>query len=255
VDIVSGTGDVLLGTGWPGPQTECKMVFRRLTGDAFAYVPAVDPVAHRVMVMAGAEPGLEGQVVLTVFDAADRPLGEALLRGPETMILKLPAGPPALHALRCNARAAPDFDGLGRPVPWVRVFGIRAEPLRPDVVPQDAGFTVGGGGWYTLEERGDEAFRWVNNDAEIVVADPHAPRLELDLAPGPARGGRPLELTVLERGEPLARFVAGRRRKITLELPPREAPFTVTLHVDGPGETLPGSERVLNFRLFHIPPA
>jgi hypothetical protein len=255
VDIVSRTGDVLLGPEWPRPQAEGDCLFRRLTGDAFVYAPAIEPIEHRVIVEAAAEPGLEQQIVLSVFGQAGRLLGEAVLGARESLVLHLPAGPPVLHAMRFNVRAVSRPNGVARPTPWARIFAIRAQPLRPDVVPQRAGFSVGGGGWYSVEQPGREPFRWVNNDAEIVVTDLAARRLELDVAPGPALGGKPLGLTVLEHGEQRERFVIPERRRITVDLPARETPLTLTLHADHSGEPLAGSERVLNFRLFHIPPA
>ena len=141
-------------------------------------------------------------------------------------------------------------------MPAFRVFSIRAEPLRPEVVPLLAGFRIGRGGWYALEELADDVFRWVNNDAEIVVTDPDVKTLDLEAAPGPALGAKPLTLDVLDGGESFARFVVESRRRLSLELPASgPAPYSITLHTENGGAARPGYQRVLNFRLFHIPPA
>ena len=251
VDIVSGTGDVLLGPDWHPVETVDGADFRRLTNDATAYVPAIERIEHRVSVELEARHGLD-QVQpfgldISIFDDEDRPIAQAVVRGRQTIQFHLPAGRPKLHAVRFRA---------GNPGPsGFRVFSIRAEPLRPEVVPLLAGFRIGRGGWYNLEETFGDVFRWVNNDAEIVVMDAGAKVLELDAAPGPGLGAEPLTLKALDRGEELARFVIASRRRIALDLPnSREVPYPITLHAENGGAPLPGNQRTLNFRVFHIPP-
>jgi hypothetical protein len=244
VDIVSGTGDVLLGPDWHPLQTMGRDDFRWVTDDATAYVPVIERIEHRVSVELEAGHGLDRAqpFALSVFDEEDRPITEAAVSGRQTIQFHLPAGRPKLHLIRFHA-------------PAFRVFSIRAEPLRPEVVPLRAGFRVGRGGWYNLEESAGEVFRWVNNDAEIVVTNAGAKALELDAAPGPGMGSKPLALDVLDRGEELARFVIGSRQRIALDLPDsREVPYSIMLHVENGGAQLPGNQRILNFRVFHIPP-
>lgn len=120
-----------------------------------------------------------------------------------------------------------------------------------------AGFRIGRGGWYVLEEAAGAVFRWVRNDAEIVVTDAGARSLELDLEPGPGMRFRPFVLSVRdERGEQLLRAHVPARRRLEIDLP-REArvPYALTLHAEGGGMAVAGFTRVLNFRVFHIPPA
>ncbi|HEV3089227.1 MAG TPA: hypothetical protein VGX96_18630 [Candidatus Elarobacter sp.] len=188
-----------------------------------------------------------------MFDDAGRPLVEAVTGERRTIQFHLPAGPPRRHAIRFRAfdpRPASDLSPAA-----VRVFGIRAHPLRPEIVPLLAGFRIGRGGWYTLEEAGDEAFRWVNGDAEIVVTEPGARALELDVAPGPALGSRPLTLDVRDGTDRIGRFVLGSRQRIRLELPhARAVPYAIALRAEHRGSARPGHPRVLTFRVFHIPP-
>ncbi len=101
-----------------------------------------------------------------------------------------------------------------------------------------------------LEEGDGDVFRWVNNDAEIVVTNAGARALELDIAPGPDVRATPLTLNVLDRGEELGRFVIGSRRRIEIGLPQRcETPYTVTLHAQHGGSQKPGNHRIMNFRV------
>ncbi|HEY6237357.1 MAG TPA: hypothetical protein VIW69_19815 [Candidatus Elarobacter sp.] len=248
VDIVSGTGDVLLGPDWHPVETVDGADFRWLANDGAAYVPAIERIEHRVSVDIETRHGLDrAQPSLDIVDDEDRPIAHAVVCGRQTIQFHLPAGRPKLHTVRFRA---------GNPgAPAFRVFSIRAEPLRPEVVPLLAGFRIGRGGWYGLEQQAGDVFRWVNNDAEIVVTDAGANVLELDAEPGPALGANALKLDVLARGEELARFVIESRRRITLDVSgSHEVPYPLTLRVENGGAPLPGQPRILNFRVFHIPP-
>jgi hypothetical protein len=128
---------------------------------------------------------------------------------------------------------------------------------RPEVVPLNTGFRIGRGGWYVLEEADGAAFRWVRNDAEIVVTGAGARRLELDVEPGPGMRFAPFVLSVRdERGEQLTSAHVAARRRLEIELPgDARVPYALTLHAEGGGAAVAGYTRILNFRLFHIPPA
>jgi hypothetical protein len=255
-DIVSGTGDVLLGSNWLPAEFVNGDNFRWVTNDAVAYVPAVERIEHRVNVEVEAGYSLPHPVVLDVFDEDDRLIARAAVDGRQIVQLHLSAGRPKLHALRFHVQnenrpaAAHDPRILN-----FRVFSISAEPLRPDVVSFVAGFQIGRGGWYHLEEDGSDTFRWVNNDAEIVVTDAGATALEIEAEPGPGLRSQPLRLAIRgPAGDEMAGHVLEERRRISIELPaPPAVPYVITLHADGGGATMPGQPRVLNFRVFHIP--
>jgi hypothetical protein len=260
VDIVSGTGDVLLGANWYSPECANGEGFRWVTNDAVAYVPAIERIEHRVGLDAEAGFALDPSrpFALAVFDDEDRPIAEVAGTGRQTIAFHLPAGRPKLHVLRFHVRHEANRAMSHDPTtPNFRVFNLWAQPLRPEVVPLAAGFRLGRGGWYGLEDAGDDAFRWVNNDAEIVVTNAAAKLLELDAEPGPGVGSKPFTLTVLDHaGTELARVLVDARRRFSLHLPePHEVPYSITLHAEGGGATRPGHPRVLNFRVFHIPPA
>ena len=259
MDIVSGTGDVLLGPNWHPAQSAGGDEFRWVTNDATAYVPAIERIEYRVTVELEAGHALDPAqpFALHVIDDEDRSIAEAVIIGRQTIQFQFPASRPTLHVMRFHVDHAPNSVAANNPgMPTFRVFSMLAEPLRPEVVPLLAGFRIGRGGWYGLEDLASDVFRWVNNDAEIVVTNPDAKTLELEVAPGPALGMRPLMLDVLERGEPFAHFVIDSRRRLSLELPDSgSVPYPITLHIQNGGAARPGYPRVLNFRLFHIPPA
>jgi hypothetical protein len=131
-----------------------------------------------------------------------------------------------------------------------------AEAL-PEVVPLSAGFRLGRGGWYVLEEAAGAVFRWVRNDAEILVTDADARTLELELEPGPGMRFGPFVLSVRdERGEELLSTQISSRRRLDIALPEgARVPYALTLHAEGGGVTVAGFTRVLNFRVFQIAPA
>ena len=242
---------MLLGTDWHPIETVDGADFRPLANDATAYVPAIERIEHRVSVELEARHALDRVqpfgLDIAIVDDDDRPIAQAVVRGRQTIQFQLAAGRPKLHTVRFRT-------GNSGP-PAFRVFSIRAEPLRPEVVPLLTGFRVGRGGWYILEETAGDVFRWVNNDAEIVVTNAGVKALELDVAPGPSLGAQPLTLKALDRGAELARFVIDSRRRIAVDLPDRrEVPYPITLHAENGGAPLPGNLRTLNFRVFHIPP-
>jgi hypothetical protein len=256
LDIVSGTGDVLLGANWLPAEFVNGDNFRWVTNDAIAYVPAVERIEHRVSLEVEAGYSLPHPVAIDVFDEDDRLIASAAVDGRRTVQLYLSAGRPKLHALRFHVQnenrpaAAHDPRILN-----FRVFSIHAEPLRPDVVSFAAGFQIGRGGWYHLEESGSDTFRWVNNDAEIVVTDAGATVLDIEAEPGPGSRSQPLQLTILgPAGDEIAAHVLDARRRISIELPASAAvPYAITLRARGGGATMPGQPRVLNLRVFHIP--
>ena len=238
---------VVLAPDWHPVDTAGREPFRWLTGDAIVRVQTVERIEHRVSVDVEGDVGTQSPV-LNVLDAENRLVAEAVVETRRIFQFLLPAGPPTLHILRLRPQGGANAR--------LRVFDIRAEPQRPDVVPLHAGIHVGRGGWHMLQERDGEAFRWVDNDAEIVVRNPAATALELDIEPGPDLTVPPLILDVLHRGRSHAQFAIGARRRIQVGLPHRcTTPYTVTLHAHHGGGQKPGNLRILNFRLMHIPPA
>ena len=74
-----------------------------------------------------------------------------------------------------------------------------------------------GANWYGREIYGGEMWRWVNNDAEVVLGMCAAPgkgrSLRLTLEPGPGQGGQPARVaSAVSVAAALASSVPGRKR-------------------------------------------
>jgi len=131
-----------------------------------------------------------------------------------------------------------------------------ARAAATDIVEPGAGIQLGSG-WGVFESYQGETFRWVENDAQILVAVTHTGmrRLDVTLASGPGLEGRDF---VLQVRDPSGRQVAavGVRGRQTVEviLPVDAVQHNdFRLHVDGGGKPTPGKDaRILNFRVFRI---
>jgi FkbM family methyltransferase len=111
-----------------------------------------------------------------------------------------------------------------------------------------------GQGWYPFEHYRGQTFRWVANDAELIIREPTGTRqtLSLEVEPGPGVGSRPFMLQVLdEKGHPAATAEVKGRRVIHMRLPIVKGQSAIfRLHVEGGGIPVPNDPRILNFRVF-----
>lgn len=113
-----------------------------------------------------------------------------------------------------------------------------------------------GQGWYPVEYYRQETFRWVANNAELIIHAPTGTRrtLSLEIEPGPGVGLQPFTLQVLDqKGETAATAeVRGREVvKVTLPISQGEA-AAFRLHIEGGGLPTPNDPRILNFRVFRF---
>lgn len=132
---------------------------------------------------------------------------------------------------RALARARP------RPVDYVTVADV--------VSPADA--LRLGRNWYPLEVADGQAFRWVNNDAEI--ASDTARRVAIDLEPGPGLGTPSFSLEIHDlHGRPVSTIRIDGRQLVDLDL----AAGLNRLHVRGGGKPVGADTRTLSFRVFRI---
>lgn len=113
-----------------------------------------------------------------------------------------------------------------------------------------------GSGWQVLETFQNETFRWVTNDAQVLIAAPRAGtrRLAITLASGPGLEGKSF---ILQARDPSGRRVSAvevrGRQTVELLLPVEAGGNDFRLHVDGGGHATPGKDpRILNFRVFRI---
>ncbi len=189
-------------------------------------------------------------------------LAEAAVLGRRTIEVELPPAPQRRRVLRLHV------EGGGLPIPGdPRILNFRVfRSWRPVDTAAPANIAVPadivtpadrlhlGGNWHQLESQAGQSFRWVTNDAELLVdaAPDTAAAVRLDLEGGPSFGGKPADLRILgEDGSVLAEAKVLGRRTIDVELPPApQRRRVLRLHVEGGGLPIPNDPRILNFRIF-----
>ena len=113
-----------------------------------------------------------------------------------------------------------------------------------------------GSGWFAVERwDSKEPFRWIANEAEVILdkIPPHSGILELDVEAGPGVDANAPALQVLdESGSLVAEWDVQGRSKLELVLPPALGPRKrrFRLFVPSGGLPVPNDPRILNFRIF-----
>jgi SAM-dependent methyltransferase len=128
------------------------------------------------------------------------------------------------------------------------------ETIEVDASQMQTDSITTGEGWYVVETGDGELFRWIYNDAELVI---HAPTgffdtLALDIEPGPGVNMTSFNLYLLdERGRSIGKAVVYQRQKVYFKLPitPHQS-TTFYLHVEEGGLPSENDPRVINFRVF-----
>jgi hypothetical protein len=144
------------------------------------------------------------------------------------------------HLIRLNAREG--------------TFRVGNDGLRlledEDILAQDAAMRLGRG-WFQREMSGEEPFRWVENDAELILnASAERRTLVLDVEPGPGVGMGPFLLELRDGSDNKISEVWVRRRTVvTFALPGFKETACVRLHTRHGGDRIDSDMRVLNFRV------
>jgi hypothetical protein len=136
-------------------------------------------------------------------------------------------------------------------------------PLSADTSSAADAITSGNGGtvllgshWGPYETYRGEAFRWVANDAEIIVrgGGGREARVAIACEGGPSLGQRSFPLRVFDtsRRQVDHVFCDGAARRVEMLLPLSGAETRYVLHADGGGRPVAGEKRVLNFRVFSL---
>ena len=283
-DILAGDG-IFLGSGWYSFERYKGESFRWVNNDAEIVVTASNE-APEISLAVAPGPGLNSQPVeLQVLDKNGQVVATAEVEGRETVKVALPlkAGETKkfrLHVKGGGQQAASKDDprilnfrvfhlGWSKPL-YEDIQALLALNADPDIVPPSDtqelyqnnslptdGLFIGDG-WYSLETFDGETFRWVNNDAEIVVTAPSGTQqqLRLEIAPGPGLNAQPFELQVLdENGQVVATAEVEGRETIEVVLPLVAGKGQVfRLHVEGGGQQAASNNdpRILNFRVFSL---
>lgn len=129
--------------------------------------------------------------------------------------------------------------------------GVARPATLPDIL--SVGGSHLGGGWLDIEQFGGEIFRWVENDAEIVLdGAPEPVELKMLVEAGPGLRGRELVLQVLNSdGDQIGVETVIGRGEASFYLP-AGCDRSLRLHVEGGGQLISADPRVLNFRVFAI---
>jgi len=121
-----------------------------------------------------------------------------------------------------------------------------------DVATVESGI-LPGEGWFSPEQFGPVGcFRWAQESAEILLKQPpQGAALVVDLEPGPATGGRPLDLRIVSgAGGELARVTIESRTRLRLSLP--TLPESLWFRASGTFATVTSNPRTLCFRVFGL---
>jgi hypothetical protein len=214
------------------------------------------------------------------------------LSDPALLIAELTAL--ALAVVEGNVRAPVDFTppAPGAPAGWIvdqwregkglpraegeRVLlpihgdpgALRAHNREQDIVPPEGLAAIYssnlppmdglflGRGWHGLERDGDQLFRWLETDGEIVLTNPSAANrtLVIDAESGPSLKCEPFEVVLNgEQGERIGTATVSYRHRITLELPEITTKSAIfRLVVPAGGVRIAGDARILNLRVFEI---
>ena len=256
-DIVPAGDGIRLGSGWYAFQHYKGLAFR--WADNNAEFTACPTAAHRRVSMliqpgpgVGSKPfrmtvlGNQGDRLVTVVNGV-KPIRIAIRKGvaAETFILHAHSkNLPTPHDPRIlNYRAL--VIGIHSPITACR-NGIRF----------DGSPIALGKNWYTLEHYQGQTFRWVNNDAQVVLTkgQPAPFTLEAQVSAGPSLAGAPLKIAVQSaNGKTLAeqRPIVG-RSYVAFHLPAQTKGTVLTLHVQSADAKVPHDPRTLNFRVFSL---
>ena len=260
-DIVQKGGGISLGRGWYAYETYKGRSFRWVDNDATFIVDSKGPIAKIAIVLeAGPGVGSTGAFTLDVLGQNGSVVAQAQVRGGQPVRFDLPAqagkNTYRLHVAGGGKKIATDPRVLN-----FRVFRIADASTdtalgagHPDIV---SGSDVRlGAHWYPLEQYAGETFRWVDNDAQIIVTSDTAQdrRLKLVAAAGPSIQS-PANFLVALNGSDGRLLQAGKikaRGFVYFDLPLKPGSNTFSLHVNSTGKTAPNDARVLDFRVFSL---
>jgi hypothetical protein len=253
---------VTLGSGWYRYETYRGQHFRWVSNDARFVVSSSETTPLHLAFDVEPGPGLGDakSFALLVNDSSGKTLARNLVKGKQTVVFNLPTTPgrPAtfmLHVDGGGKKIASDPRTLN-----FRVFGIAPASAAqvasggPDII-SEADVTLGKN-WYPLEHFGGETFRWVDNDAQVIVASKAAQtrRLKVVAAAGPSIVS-PANFNLELRDQAGAPIQVGKikaRGTVYLELPLAAGSNTFALHAKSTGRKARNDARILDFRVFSL---
>ncbi len=264
-DIVARGLNVTLGDGWYPYEIYQGVGFRWVDNDAEFTVHR--PAGSLARLAIDAEPGpgfgLHARR-FNLFVQAQNGLvvAKAPFIGRESVRFDLPVKPGR------DATFTLHVVGGGKPIPTenrilnFRVFQIASASSagmigvgHPDIVAAGSNLRLGKN-WYPLEQYRGETFRWVANDAQLIVRSESARerRLKLVAAAGPSiKSPANFTIALLDaNGRELQAGKIKARGTLYLDLPLQAGTNTFALHTDSTGKRAPNDPRILDFRVFSL---
>jgi len=257
IAVIAPDEGVRFGLGWDTAETYQGETFRWADNDA--KLIACPDSKHRILTLI-IEPGPSlgsKQMALSVRSSAGakqvirvsdrRPLHFTLSRNRPLEVLTLHVASKELPVVNENRRL--NFRLFSA------ALGVRGN-CGSDVLPDGASLKIGTG-WYPLESFAGETFRWVKNDARLLVLkDEPNLTLDADIGLGPSLNGKPLALEVrTPTGKVLSTIRVVTRSYVTLRIGRVNAGDILIMHAENRGIPFPGDPRILNFRVFEAYPA
>lgn len=261
-DIVTLKDGLALGSGWYDPEVSRGKAFRWVNNDAELSItaPATQSIPLSLELESG--PGLNNQPFnLQLLTAAGKLIAKTSVSSREQIKFKLPTPPGKTEVFKLHVEGGGKTTAGETRILNFRVFNVSmGTPSGPDIVPSRAVLPEAanleiGENWYATENRDGQLYRWVNNDAELLVRMPlkgKTPVLVLELESGPGLEQKPFVIQARNAaGAVIAQANAKESGFVNLALPfaPGQTE-AIKLHVDGGGRQIPNERRILNFRIF-----
>jgi hypothetical protein len=247
-DVLPPTRDIALGPNWFPLERDETSVFRWAENDAVIHVAALVPCSHVLRLVLEPGPGAARKgLTLTARLLAAEVLRSTQLAGKSAVPIELPPSRPRVYSVELHA------DGGGARCPGdPRILNFRlfeaALERHADVMPP---WAKPAKGFYELESFGQRTFRWVNNDAVVMLHAERGAELSFDVEPGPGLNGAPFTLEIrLPGGELLAAPQIASATRVCIPLAGLSGADRLTLRVAGGGKYVPGDPRIMNFRVF-----
>lgn len=247
-DIVPGTPDVALGSGWYPLETYRGLSFRWVQNDAVVNVAALEAVQHALRLVVEPGPGVDLKAFeLTVNLADGTPLGSATVVSKQVVKFELPPDRPRVFTVLLHAKGGGKPNASDPRILNFRIFEIAVDRTA-DVFPA---WAKPGKGFYSLETQGGQAFRWVSNDGAIALHKVRDAELVFDVESGPGHDSKPFALRVKRPdGKEVVMAQIATRTRVRVPLSGLDDVDALTLHADGGGTMVKGEPRTLNFRVF-----
>ena len=256
-DIVPAGDGIRLGSGWFPFQHYKGLAFRWADNNA-EITACPNATGRTVSMMIQPGPGVGSKPFRMTITGNQGDSLSTMVTGAKPIRIRIRRGVPAetfvLHAESKNLPTPHD----------PRILNFRAllvgihSPItacRNDINFDGSPIELGKN-WYTLEHYQGQTFRWVNDNAQIVLskAQPAPVTLEAEVAAGPSLAGAPLQIAVQTAGgKTLAEQgpVAG-RSYVAFRLPAEPKGTVLSLHVHSADAKVPHDPRTLNFRVFSL---